>query len=91
MTENKLIQAGRVSDGIWFAQGFSGHGLALTVATGKALAAAIRGDTTDFDLLSHARHRAIPGGRRLAPLTLPIGIALEKIRRHIGRDGFYSL
>ena len=91
MTENKLIQAGRVSDGIWFAQGFSGHGLALTVATGKALAAAIRGDTADFDLLSQARHRAIPGGRRLAPLTLPIGIALEKLRRHIGRNGFYSL
>lgn len=91
MTENKLIQAGRVSDGIWFAQGFSGHGLALTVATGKALAAAIRGDTADFDLLSQARHRAIPGGRRLAPLTLPIGIALEKLRRRVGRDGFYSL
>jgi len=91
MTANRIIQAGRDQDGIWHAQGFSGHGVALTLRTGEAIADAIRGNDADLKLLSTARHKPIPGGRRLAPLTMPLGIAWEKLRRLAVSDGFYSL
>ncbi len=91
MTANRVVQAGRTSDGLWHAQGFSGHGLALTIRTGEALAAAIRGDDRDLALFASVRHSAIPGGRRLAPITMPLGVAYEKLRRFVVSDAFYSL
>jgi glycine/D-amino acid oxidase-like deaminating enzyme len=91
MTANRIVQAGRDADGFWHAQGFSGHGVALTLRTGEALADAIRGNDRDLQLLGAARHKPIPGGRLLAPITMPLGIAWEKLRRLAVSDGFYSL
>lgn len=91
MTANRMIQAGRTPDGLWHAQGFSGHGVALTLRVGEALADAICGKDADLSVLAEARHRPIPGGRRLAPVTMPLGILWEKLRRLAVNDGFYSL
>jgi gamma-glutamylputrescine oxidase len=91
MTANRIVQAGKDADGFWHAQGFSGHGVALTLRTGEAIADAILGKDADLALLNATRHKPIPGGRALAPLTMPLGIAWEKLRRLAISDGFYSL
>jgi gamma-glutamylputrescine oxidase len=38
---HKMPQVGRLEPGLWYAQGFGGHGLATTIAAGETLAAAI--------------------------------------------------
>jgi gamma-glutamylputrescine oxidase len=47
---------------IWFAHGYSGHGLLLAQAAGQAVADAMRGNRADFDLLAGLPMRRWPGG-----------------------------
>ncbi|CAB3750264.1 NAD(P)/FAD-dependent oxidoreductase [Paraburkholderia solisilvae] len=41
---HKMPQIGRSTDGVWYAVGFGGHGMAPTTACGELLAAAITGE-----------------------------------------------
>lgn len=47
---------------LWFAHGYSGHGLLLAQAAGAAIAAAIGGDSGDHDLLAGLPTHDWPGG-----------------------------
>jgi gamma-glutamylputrescine oxidase len=49
-------------DRLWFAHGYSGHGLLLAQAAGHAIADAIVGSRADFDLLAGLPMRRWPGG-----------------------------
>lgn len=61
VTTSRFPQVGR--DGpIWFAHGYSGHGLLLAQAAGRAIGQAIGGDIDDFRLLSDLPTRDWPGG-----------------------------
>ena len=50
---------------VYYLQGFSGHGLALTGLAGKLVAEAIAGDAERFDTFARIRHRPFPGGKLL--------------------------
>ena len=41
---HKMPQIGRSADGVWYAVGFGGHGMAPTTVSGELLAAAIAGE-----------------------------------------------
>jgi glycine/D-amino acid oxidase-like deaminating enzyme len=43
-SRHKMPQLGRLPDGMWYATGFGGHGVAPTAMAGEVLAAAIRGE-----------------------------------------------
>jgi gamma-glutamylputrescine oxidase len=47
---------------LWFAHGYSGHGLLLAQASGQAIADALQGNRADFDLLAGLPMRRWPGG-----------------------------
>ena len=49
---------------VYYLQGFSGHGLALTGLAGKLVAEAIAGDAERFDTFARIRHRCLPGRAR---------------------------
>ena len=57
---------------IYMVQGWSGHGVAQTVRIGKAICDDFVGRNDDFSMLTSIEHRAIPLGRRLSPLTIPV-------------------
>lgn len=67
---NRAPDFGRLGDvtgddrqrNIYYLQGFSGHGLALTGLAGKLVAEAIAGTAERFDLFARLKHRAFPGG-----------------------------
>ena len=63
ITINRLPSVGRMERNVFYAQGFSGHGVALANMTGKILADAIDGESTQFNLLASIRHREFPGGK----------------------------
>ena len=62
ITRSRLPHFGRIGDAGFFAQGFSGHGVALTQLAGKLLAEAVAGTAERFDVFAGLPHRRFPGG-----------------------------
>ncbi len=83
ITVNRLPSIGRVSPTVYFAQGFSGHGVALTNLTGRIIAETIAGVSERFDILASIPHRKFPGGDALHwpihVLTMLYFNALDKL------------
>src|SRR5699024_5267119 len=50
ITINRAPHFGRIDDNIYFAQGYSGHGMALAGLSGRLMAEAIGGQAERFDL-----------------------------------------
>ena len=65
---------------IYYLQGFSGHGLALTGLAGRLVAEAIAGDAERFDTFSRIRHRPFPGGSLLRTPALVAGMAYYRLK-----------
>lgn len=79
ITVNRIPQFGRTADDIYYVQGFSGHGVALTGQAGVMLALAIIGDHSQFDVMRSVTHLPFPGGPLRTP-ALAIGMAYHKLR-----------
>ena len=79
ITVNRIPHFGRTDDDIYFVQGFSGHGVALTGQAGTMLAEAVMGDATSFDVMSSLTHLPFPGGPLRTP-ALALGMAYHKLR-----------
>jgi gamma-glutamylputrescine oxidase len=71
ITSNRIPDCGRLAPNVFYAHGFSGHGVALSGLYGKLMAEAVRGTAERFDLLARFRHLPFPGG----PLRTPILVA----------------
>ncbi|MDH4062017.1 MAG: FAD-binding oxidoreductase [Aquincola sp.] len=67
-------------DRVYYLQGFSGHGVALTGLAGKLVAEAIAGDATRFDVFARLQHHAFPGGRALRTPALVLGMAYYRLK-----------
>jgi gamma-glutamylputrescine oxidase len=59
-TLNRAPNFGRLASNIYFLQGFSGHGIALTGIAGKLVAQAIAGTAERFDVFAKIPHRSFP-------------------------------
>jgi gamma-glutamylputrescine oxidase len=85
LTLNLAPDFGRLSargDGanVYYVQGFSGHGLALTGLAGRIVAEAMAGDATRFDTFARLQHRSFPGGARFRSAALQLGLAWYRLR-----------
>jgi gamma-glutamylputrescine oxidase len=69
---------------IYYLQGFSGHGLALTGLAGRLVAEAMTGDAGRFDVFARLRHAPFPGGPLLRMPTLVLGMAWYRLRDLLG-------
>jgi gamma-glutamylputrescine oxidase len=65
---------------VYYLQGFSGHGLALTGMAGKLVAEAMAGDASRFDTFARLKHRPFPGGRALRTPALVLGMVYHRLR-----------
>jgi len=79
ITVNRVPQFGRTDDDIYFVQGFSGHGVALSGQAGTILANAVIGDASQLDVMCKLRHMPFPGGPLRTP-ALALGMAWYKLR-----------
>ena len=73
ITTSRYPQVGH-DRGLWFAHGYSGHGMLLAQAAGRAIGEAIGGRTADFDLLAALPTRDWPGGATLRPALYAAGM-----------------
>jgi gamma-glutamylputrescine oxidase len=65
ITLNRAPHFGRLAPNVYFLQGFSGHGIALTGIAGKLVAEAIGGTAGRFDVFARIPHGNFPGGAAL--------------------------
>jgi gamma-glutamylputrescine oxidase len=72
--------AARAFSNVYYLQGFSGHGLALTGLAGRLVAEAIAGDAERFDTFARIRHRNFPGGALLRTPALVAGMAYYRLK-----------
>ena len=77
---NRTPHFGRLSPNVYFAQGFSGHGMALTGLAGKLIAEAIAGTAERFDVFARIPHHDFPGGRLLRIPALLLGTFYYRLR-----------
>jgi gamma-glutamylputrescine oxidase len=69
---------------VYYLQGFSGHGLALTGLAGQMVAQAMTGDASRFDVFARLRRRTFPGGAFLRMPALVLGMAWYRLRDLLG-------
>ena len=80
---NQAPDFGRLGSNIYYLQGFSGHGLALTGIAGRLVAEAMAGQAERFDLLARLRHRNFPAGVLRAP-ALQLALWYYQVRDFLG-------
>ena len=80
ITMNQAPDFGRLANNIYYLQGFSGHGLALSGMAGKLVAESIAGQAERFDLLARIKHRPFPGGELLRTPALVLVMLYYRLR-----------
>ena len=80
ITVNRAPHFGTLDGNIIFAQGFSGHGMAVSGLAGRVLAEAVRGQAGRFDVFSQIPHLPFPGGRRLRTPALVLAMSWYRLR-----------
>ncbi len=65
ITLRRMPHFGRRGKNVYWAQGYSGHGIAMANMGGKLVAEAITGESEGFDLFAGLHHFPFPGGRWL--------------------------
>ena len=81
---NRAPDFGRLGDNLYYLQGFSGHGVALTGLAGQMVAEAVAGQAGRFDLFARLKHHAFPGGPLLRTPTLALGMLWHRMKDVIG-------
>ena len=80
ITLNRAPHFGRLAPNVYFVQGFSGHGIALTGIAGKLIAEAVAGTAERFDLFARIPHHDFPGGALLRRPTLVLAMLYYRLR-----------
>jgi gamma-glutamylputrescine oxidase len=80
ITLNRAPHFGRLMPNVYFLQGFSGHGIALTGIAGKLVAEAIAGQAERFDVFARIPHRDFPGGAILRRPALVLAMLYYRLR-----------
>ncbi len=83
ITVDRMPDIGRLDGEVWYAQGFSGHGVALAGMYGKLIAEAIAGQAERFDLMARFRHPPFPGGKLRTPM-LTLAMLWYRMRDALG-------
>ena len=79
ITVNRTLDIGQSSQRIFYAHGFSGHGVALTGIAGKVIAEAVfSGDKGILETFEKIKHRNFPGGRLF---RMPLLVVISTLQR----------
>lgn len=80
VTLRRMPHFGRLAPNILFAQGYSGHGVALATLGGKLMAEAVAGNPERFDLMAALGTPAFPGGTLLRGPAFTLGMLWYALR-----------
>ncbi len=77
---NRAPDFGRLGNNLYYLQGFSGHGVALTGLAGQLVAQAVAGQAERLDVFAGLVHRPFPGGASLRMPSLVLGTLYHRLR-----------
>ena len=80
VTVNRLPHLGRLSPNLFYAQGYSGHGVPTANFAGKVVAEAVRGTAERFDVLAGLPTIRFPGGTLLRYPGMVLGMLYYAIK-----------
>jgi len=80
ITMNRAPDFGRLAPNVYYLQGFSGHGIALTGMAGQLVAEAIAGHAERFDMFTRLEHRDFPGGPALRTPALVLAMLWFRLK-----------
>ena len=80
ITMSRAPDFGRLAPNVYYLQGFSGHGIALTGMAGKLVAETIAGQSERFDLFTKLKHRVFPGGPALRMPALVLAMLWFRLK-----------
>ncbi|MDO8861029.1 FAD-binding oxidoreductase [Haliea sp. E1-2-M8] len=84
ITMNRMPDFGRLSSQVFYAHGYSGHGVPIATLAGKLLAEAISGSAERFDVMARVPSRQFPGGTLLRWPGLVAGMLFYSLRDRLG-------
>ena len=84
ITHNRMPDLGIHKGVVYYAQGFSGHGVPTATMAGKLIAEAIDAGSDDFDLMSGLKTLKFPGGGLLRRPSLVAGMLFYSLRDRLG-------
>ena len=71
---NRVPQLGRLAPNVFYAQGYSGHGVNVTHLVGEILADAVSGTLERFDVFASIKQAVIPGAGVFANQLVSLGM-----------------
>lgn len=77
---NRVPQLGRVDRNVYYAQGYSGHGICLSHVIGEIMAEAVGGSMERFDVFAKIPHHRIPFGDWASNQIIALGMLYYRLR-----------
>lgn len=77
---NRVPALGRIQDNVYYAQGYSGHGVNASHLMGEILADAVGGTLEQFDLFANIDHFRIPGSQWIGNQLIALGMLYYKLK-----------
>jgi len=84
LTLMRLPQFGRIGSNIYYAQGYSGHGVTCSHLAGKVLSDAIQGQAQRYDVFAGLPQYPFPGGRTFRVPYTAMGAWYYTLRDKLG-------
>ncbi|GAB4069463.1 FAD-binding oxidoreductase [Ancylobacter sonchi] len=80
---NRIPHLGRVAPNIFYAEGYSGHGIATSHIVAEIMAQAMTGTMGEFDVFDAVRRLRLPMGAALAHQALALGMWYFQLREKL--------
>lgn len=84
ITMPRLPHVGRSAPNVYFAQGYSGQGVAIATLCGKLVAEAIGNQAERFDVMANLKIPRLPGGSLFRQPLLQLGLMWFALRDRLG-------
>ncbi|MEC7815709.1 MAG: FAD-binding oxidoreductase [Pseudomonadota bacterium] len=84
LTLMRLPQFGRIGHNVYYAQGYSGHGVTCSHLAGKVISDAMRGQAERFDVFASLPQPSFPGGRLFRVPFTAMGAWYYNMRDKLG-------
>ena len=81
---NRVPMLGRTAPNVFYAQGYSGHGIATTHIVAGIMAEAVAGTMERFDHFASVSHARNPFGERAGQGMLALGMLYYRAREAMG-------
>jgi gamma-glutamylputrescine oxidase len=85
ITMVRLPHVGRLAPNVYFAQGYSGQGVAIASLAGKLIGEAITNQAERFDVMASLNIPPLPGGALFRQPLLQLGLMWYALRDRLGK------